>query len=56
MSDRADVLGRQLSGAPIGFEIEAHLLALVELLIPARSTAEMWTKTSLDPSSGWMKP
>src|SRR5262249_59803621 len=24
--------------------------------IPARSTALMWTKTSLPPSSGWMKP
>src|SRR5437868_191965 len=23
---------------------------------PARSTAEIWTKTSLDPSSGWIKP
>src|ERR1700759_768175 len=23
---------------------------------PARSTAEMWTKTSALPSSGWMKP
>src|ERR1700710_644477 len=24
--------------------------------MPARSTAEMWTNTSLPPSSGWMKP
>jgi len=23
---------------------------------PARSTAEMWTKTSAPPASGWMKP
>src|SRR6187455_1969914 len=24
--------------------------------MPARSTAEMWTKTSGPPASGWMKP
>src|SRR6201989_3036538 len=24
--------------------------------MPARSTAEMWTNTSLPPSLGWMKP
>ena len=26
------------------------------LVMPARSTAEMWTKTSAPPASGWMKP
>src|SRR3712207_6200185 len=25
-------------------------------LIPARSTSEMWRKTSFEPSSGWRKP
>ncbi len=24
--------------------------------MPARSTAEIWTNTSFEPSSGWMKP
>src|SRR3546814_10840548 len=24
--------------------------------MPARSSAEIWTKTSAEPSSGWMKP
>ena len=26
------------------------------LPMPAASTAEMWTNTSLEPSSGWMNP
>ena len=40
------------------FETSSNSMACPSLspLRPARSTAEMWTNTSLPPPRGWMKP
>jgi hypothetical protein len=42
--------------AAILLNLVADLLAFVEPVQPARSTAPIWTNTSLPPLSGWMKP
>jgi hypothetical protein len=38
--------------AALAQDIVGELLPLMELLIPARSTAEIWTNTSFPPSVG----
>jgi len=55
-SDGAQIVRRGLARLSISNNVESDLLSLVSPLIPARSTALICTKTSLLPSSGWMKP
>ena len=42
--------------ATVHLDFIGDLLAFLEARNPARSTALIWTKTSLPPLSGWMKP
>ena len=47
---------RGLAVALVGLELVGDLLTFAQARMPERSTAEMWTNTSLPPWSGWMKP
>ena len=55
ISDRLKVHRGGLAAA-VDLELELEPVALVEVGMPARSTAEMWTNASGWPSSRWMKP
>jgi hypothetical protein len=37
-------------------EFVLQLLAFLRVADPSALDSEMWTKTSFEPSSGWMKP
>ena len=50
------IIRRRLAGPAIGDDVIGELLTLVKVVDPARSTALIWTNTSLLLSSGWMKP
>ncbi len=47
-----ELVGRHLAGLLVANHLVAELLASTMSRIPARSTAEMWTKTSAPPLSG----